>query len=113
PVVAAASRQRAVAACAPTREGAGGVGLASNGHRLRVRAAPGARVGMSAAVAMIPAMPAVGLLAPELSEAQDIVALVGQHTTLQFPGDGRWRGACPFCESTAFQVRRNHGTFHC
>ena len=80
---------------------------------MRVRAAPGARVGMSAAVAMIPAMPAVGLLAPELSEAQDIVALVGQHTTLQFPGDGRWRGACPFCESTAFQVRRNHGTFHC
>ncbi|GAB3902371.1 hypothetical protein GCM10029964_092740 [Kibdelosporangium lantanae] len=62
---------------------------------------------------MIRPMPAVDLPAPEPPEAQDIVALVGQHTTLRSLGDKRWQGACPFCESTAFQVRRKHGTFHC
>jgi DNA primase len=53
------------------------------------------------------------LSVPEPVSPEDIVELVGQHTTLRPNEQGQLRGSCPFCGSRAFVVRPKHGTFHC
>ena len=43
----------------------------------------------------------------------EIAELAGHYTTLSPDASGHRRGACPFCDSTAFVVRPDYGTFHC
>lgn len=43
----------------------------------------------------------------------DILQLVSRHTVLRPHGVDQLRGSCPFCGSSAFRVRPEHGTFHC
>ena len=50
---------------------------------------------------------------PDPDGSGRLVELVSRYTALRPSGQGRLRGLCPFCGSTAFNVRPGHGTFHC
>ncbi|GAA1315664.1 CHC2 zinc finger domain-containing protein [Saccharothrix xinjiangensis] len=58
-------------------------------------------------------MPRTGVAAPDPPDPHDIVALVSRHVVLCPFTAGVLRGTCPFCGSTAFQVRPGHGTYCC
>jgi DNA primase len=46
-------------------------------------------------------------------DGRDIYQLVSGHTVLHPHGFDQLRGSCPFCRSSGFRVRPQHGTFHC